>query len=226
MTIAPRLLLCLLLTCACQRGGAPRAQTSEDVPRDSSPTGGVSGSLVGSRTELSPGVAPSPAVTWQSFVQAWNSGDAQALRPFQARLGLVALDNPGAFVRLRHLSTMAEIRALEGEHDLARLKHVTLRALLQSGDAPKANCETDVRLSGTFVTQVDRVLVEKRFAALREYQLATEDELKKLEPSVQAAKSEAAFAVYDLDANVGFLFGKEEGRFVLLAIDAVIPCSA
>jgi hypothetical protein len=222
MTIAPRLgaLLCLLLTCACQKGGGPGVQTSEDVSKTPSSTGGASSSSLSSQVE------PSAESTWQSFVQAWNSGDAGALRPFQARLGLLALDNPGAFVRLRHLSTMAEIRALEGEHDLARLKHVTLRTALQSGDAPKANCETDLRLSGTFVTSVDRFLLEKRFAALQEYQLAREDEIQKLKPSVEAAKSEAQVAVYDLDANVGFLFGKEEGRLVLLAIDAVVPCSA
>jgi hypothetical protein len=205
---------------ACQRGVAPGPNTSEGSGVAVAPTGGTSAALSSSEVDAK------PEALWQAFAQAWNSGDTSELARFRAQSGLLGLDNPGAFVRVRHFSGTEALRALEGEYDLARLKGIVLRPVLASGEAPRPSCETEVRASGTFIAPPERLLLDKRVAALREYQLASKAEMEQMEPAVQAARTEAQWAIYDLDANVGFLFGKEAGRLVLLAIDAVVPCSA
>lgn len=163
---------------------------------------------------------------WNRFVSAWNGEDEAQLELLRSGDGVLALDNPGAVVRIRHFGGIGELRALEGEHDLARVKRVRLDALLSPGEPPKSKCEEDQALKGTFLAPPDRLMLDERFRALGQHELASNSEIARLQGPVEAARQAARFSVYDLSANVGFLFGEEDGRVVLLAIDAVIPCSA
>lgn len=164
-------------------------------------------------------------------MSAWNERAeheeaANALAAFRAASELVALDNPGAFVRVRAFGDAGALFALEGEYDLARVKKLRLRAELSPGDAPRPSCEDDTPKKGVFVVPVDRFQLDVRFDALKKYELASDAEVARLETPVHAARKNAQFAIYDLEQNVGFLFGFEGARPVLLALDAVIPCSA
>lgn len=223
----------------CQKSGTPhsaslepsesaetRKRPSSDAAESPSGTSGPEKSLAEGKTDEGNKAPEDKAELWRRFAEAWNAVDAGRLKTFQARGGLIALDNPGAFVRMRLLRGPEDIQRLEGDYDLARLKRVRLKADLAPGEAPKPSCEDDVRLTGTLRAPADRPLLGVRFRALGEYELASPSEIAQLEGPVKTATETARYAVYDLDANVGFLFGAEGDRMVLLALDAVIPCSA
>lgn len=213
----------------CQGSGNPPADPSKS-PADTSSSSDSAESDASKPAVEEPAPAnpadESAEQVWRRFVVAWNGPDQKQLERFHARNGLIALDNPGAFVQMRLLQSVAELQALEGHYDLARLKGVRLNAELEAGDAPARSCEEDVPNKGTYRAPVDRFLLEPRFRALSEYDIAPPAEVSRLEGPTQAASEAARYAIYDLDSNVGFLFGDEGGRIVLLAIDAVIPCSA
>jgi hypothetical protein len=173
-----------------------------------------------------PFIEATPAATWARFVEAWNARDKQALETFRSSQGLVLMDNPGAFVRLSRVGSVVEIDALEGHFDRARLKSVRLDAAVSPGDAAENNCAVDAKAEGTFQTLPARLRLKDRWAALTRYQLASDLEVEALRAPVENAEAEGRFAFYDLSDNVGFLFGDEQGHLVLLAIDAVVPCSA
>jgi len=167
-----------------------------------------------------------PELTWALFVKAWNDHDAALLNDFRSRHGLVLLDNPGAFVRLSRTVGPAEISALEGHFDRARLKSVRLESELHAGEAPESDCTSDAKGQGTYRASPARLRVKERWQALARYELASPLEIEDLRGSVENAEQNARFAVYDLANHVGFLFGQEGANLVLLAIDAVVPCSA
>lgn len=206
----------------CHGGGNPPLDPSSPSvstqPEASNPTAPTS--------EDPAAASESSEQVWLRFVAAWNGSDPAQLAQFRAQSGLIAFDNPGAFVQMRLLQSAADLQTLEGEYDLARLKNVRLSPELEPGEAPAQNCEDDVPTKGTFQAPVDRFRLDVRFRALGEYDLAPPAEISRLEGPTKAASEAARYAIYDLESNVGFLFGIEEGRVVLLAIDAVIPCSA
>lgn len=229
----PLALSALALSVACRSqpehsGKDPQSNSPVPEPKIS-----VSGDTGGSAPagQPSPSREKTPAEVWASFATAWNAfaekgGSGSALGSFRAESALVALDNPGAFVTLRTFEGIEGLFALEGDYDLARLKKVRLRPELTKGDAPLPSCEDDSPAQGVFLVPMRRFQLDLRFGALKQYELASDAEIARLRGPVEAALEKARYAVYDLEHNVGFLFGLEGEKPVLLGVDAVVPCSA
>jgi hypothetical protein len=163
---------------------------------------------------------------WRDFVSAWNSRDPKKTAPWDPSRGLILIDNPGAFTRLRPTAGIGKLAELEGEFDGARVKIVNLDATLEAAEAPSTDCGAEIPDQGNFVAAPERVKLKLRWEALSKYELASVEEIQALEGPVRHATAAAWFTVYDIRQNVGFLFGREGARTVLLAIDAVFPCSA
>lgn len=222
--------LALSVACRSQPGPSGKdAQGDTPVPEQKPSVSGETSARAPGQS--SPVSRKTPAEVWTSFASAWNAaadqgGSGSELGAFRAEDGLVALDNPCAFVRLRAFEGVEGLFALDGEYDLARLKKVRLRPELMRGDAPPPTCEGDPSVKGVFLVPVRRFELDLRFGALRQYELASEEEIARLRGVVDAARAKAHYAVYDLEQNVGFLFGFEGEKPVLLGVDAVIPCSA
>jgi hypothetical protein len=171
-------------------------------------------------------VAPAPAEQWATFVAAWNTGDPAKLVPYTPSQDLLVLDNPGAFVRLTAFSSLSAYFTQPNEHDGARVTKLHLSTALKSETAPTANCESGVALTGSYLTTPARAQLVQRVQALADYKLAPADEVARLNALVQVIEAAAVFAVYDLDQSVGFLFAHNANGMSLVAVDAVVPCSA
>lgn len=222
--------LALSVACRSQPGPSGKdAQGDTPVPEQKPSVSGETSARAPGQS--SPVSRKTPAEVWTSFASAWNAaadqgGSGSELGAFRAEDGLVALDNPGAFVRLRAFDGIEGLFALEGDYDLARLKKVRLRPELTKGDAPVPSCEDDSPAQGVFLVPMRRFQLDLRFGALKQYELASDAEIARLRGPVEAALEKARYAVYDLEHNVGFLFGLEGEKPVLLGVDAVVPCSA
>lgn len=166
------------------------------------------------------------ATMWKEFASAWNARDSVALARFNAAQGLLVLDNPGAFVRLRSFTNIAGFFAEAGPYDGNRVPQHQFSLSYSPDAAPKVSCESDVLPQGVFLAETGRAQVADRYKALTTYELADEKTIEKLRPVVDQAKQVRGFAVYDLKQSVGFLFSTHGGRPTLVAIDAVVPCSA
>ena len=173
-----------------------------------------------------PRASRTPAEEWASFVAAWNTGDAAQLARYEAAQDLLVLDNQGAFVRAQSFISLATFFAQAGEHDAARVPRLRLSSVLTSNAPPVSNCESEVTLSGTFLTGPARAQLTRRVQAVKEYQLAPAEVVERLLPLTQVIEGAAVFAVYDLGQSVGFLFAQNAEGITLVAIDAVVPCSA
>lgn len=170
--------------------------------------------------------APAEQTDWERFVEAWNSSDLSALAGFTTDDGLLVLDNPGAFVRVERFASIAALKALPGNFDRARLKEVRLKPSWSSEPLASPDCSELMTQSGVHRAAVERFRLSIRVKGLIDAEVLSKQEGALLVDQAMAIESTARFAVYDLDNNVGFLFGGEGGRLRLLAIDAVIPCSA
>lgn len=166
------------------------------------------------------------ATMWKEFASAWNARDAAALARFSADQGLVVLDNSGAFVRLRRFESIAKFFSQAGPHDGNRVPQLQFAPSPSPDAAPEVSCESDVLPKGTFFAETGRAKVAARYDALTTYQLADAKTVEDLRPVVDQAKLVRGFAVYDLSQSVGFIFSTQGGRVTLVAIDAVVPCSA
>ena len=166
------------------------------------------------------------ASMWKEFASAWNARDAAALAQFDAPEGLLVLDNPGAFVRLRSFANIAGLFAEAGPYDGNRVPQLQLPSSYSTDAAPQTTCENDDQPQGTFLAETGRAQVAVRYEALSTYELADAKTIEALRPVVDQAKLVRGFAVYDLTQSVGFIFSTQGGRATLVAIDAVVPCSA
>lgn len=166
------------------------------------------------------------ATMWKEFASAWNARDSAALARFDAGDGLLVLDNPGASVQLRGFANIASLFAQAGPYDGNRVPQLQFALSYSTDAAPQISCESDVPPQGTFLTETGRAKVADRYKALTTYELADTKSIEALRPVVDQAKLVRGFAVYDLKQSVGFIFSTHAGRPTLVAIDAVVPCSA
>ncbi len=169
----------------------------------------------------------SPAQSYLSFVQAWNEKDRQALSTFSAPSGVLLLDNPGAFRRMQTLPSVESLLDLPGEFDGARIKALSLSEKPEEKPVPEVRCEDDPSVKeGLFLAEAGGDFLLKQLEAELEYELSTKEEVDLKRPVAEAAASAIRFVVADTKHSVKFYFGTVDGAIRLLAVDAVIPCSA
>lgn len=164
---------------------------------------------------------------WSQFAEDWNSKDPQRLSRWNAAQGVFLLDNPGAFVRVVLYEGLAQLLALPGEYDGARIKSITLNETVDEGPLPSVSCEDPEGLPpGVFLGATDASFVTTYVEAMEEYQLAPKDEAARLLEVEKGYAGFKKFLVHDTRANVSFLFAIAQGETVIVAVNAVIPCSA
>lgn len=174
-----------------------------------------------------PSASLTPRQQWEQFVRDFNARKPE-LAEWVPHQGLLVLDNPGAFVRVRGFSSFDALFALPGEFDAARIKSLTLDADVTGAVLPApVDCEKDeAPQPGVFLGAGSAEYLVERVGALSEYELAPADEVSALEAPARKAADDADFIVHDVGRNVKFVFGEVAGRVKLLAIDMVVPCSA
>jgi hypothetical protein len=164
---------------------------------------------------------------WSRFVAAFLQGADGALAEWSLGPGLLLLDNPGAFTRVALLSDVPALLHMEGRYDGARVQGLPLVASVTAGSIPQASCEEpSTSRQGTFIGPTDGAFLTVYVDAMEEYELAPAAVVARLREVVAASKDVEKFLVYDTKNEVRFLFGIVDGRAKLLAVDAVIPCSA
>jgi hypothetical protein len=140
---------------------------------------------------------------------------------------VLLLDNPGAFVRVTRIESAPSLREQPGEFDGARIKKLTFSHVIDAGDVPQADCAKTPEVAfGTFLGETSGERVSKFIEALEQYDLASPEEVGQLRETWASSSGSERFVVSDTKQSVAFYFGVEGSSVVLLAVDAVVPCSA
>lgn len=222
-------LVSLLLALAGCGGTQPAPVTSDDPGAATPPTETPSGADTPDPAGTSPASlenAPREEI-WASFVADFNAHDPKRLERWNAPDGMLLLDNPGAFVRVKNLAGASALHSLEGTYDGARVKTATLPEVLDAGPIPKVQCEDSPEVkSGVFLGDDDGAYLQKFIDALEQYELAPPAEVAKIREVFAKSSGYERFMAADTKQSLKFLFGKKDGNVVLLAVDAVVPCSA
>ena len=163
------------------------------------------------------------------FMTAFNNKDVAAIDKFiDKEYGFFVIYNPGAFTVAMHLNSFGDIMSMEGEYDVANLKVTKVNCSnYREGLEPVYSCDDDGwNKTGCFYGTQKNLSVAGTYDTMLEYDLIDAFIAPRLRDL--AAKSEANYAyfVYSTDETIGFYFGEKNGKYYLIAIDRVIPCSA
>lgn len=164
---------------------------------------------------------------WQQFVTDWNSGKPEALDRWSPAQGVLLLDNPGAFVRVRLFDGARALFAQEGGYDGARVQTLKFSKDLTEGSIPRTNCEHDEPLApGTYLEDSDGARLATVIGAMGEYELAPPEEVARMKAAFEKSSGLTLLTVADTIQSVAFTFAVASQGPVLIAVDAVVPCSA
>lgn len=168
-----------------------------------------------------------PLADYKTFVRAWKAKDRQTLTRFSAKQGVFLLDNMGAFRRMRLVKSVPALLELEGEFDGARIKKLSLSESVEERPVPPSICEgTEAPALGVFLAGANGEFLKKQLENELEYEIETPAEVEKKRPSAERSAPAIQFIVADTKQSVSLYFGMVEGKFLLLAVDATVPCSA
>jgi hypothetical protein len=163
------------------------------------------------------------------FLTAFNSKDVAELNKYVDKdYGLFVVDNPGAASICYHLNSFTDIMSYENEYGVGYLKVVKINCSNpRKGLEPIYDCDKDGwNKQGCFYGTQKNINLVQLYKDLIYFDLYTEAEAN--EPMRIAAMSEKNFVyfIYNTDENIGFYFGLKDGKYYLIAIDKVEPCSA
>jgi hypothetical protein len=209
------------------------AETAPLAPSDAEPSQEGDAPPANSRTSTSPVEAISLKdraallKVWSEFAKDWNSKDPARLARWNPTEGVLLLDNPGAFIRVERKSGVPELLTLPGNYDGARIKSVLLSETVDEGPLQKSSCEEpDGLKKGVFLGVTDASFVTTAVKAMDEYDLAPQDQVTLLAKVEQTYAAFEKFVVHDTRADVSFVFALAGEKIVIIAVNAVIPCSA
>ncbi|HLT24408.1 MAG TPA: hypothetical protein VK004_04720 [Ignavibacteria bacterium] len=166
----------------------------------------------------------------EDFITAFNNKDVTGIDKYiDIEYGVFVLHNPGAYIVPVRLNSFGEIMSMEGEYDIANLKVTKVNcASPRRGLEPIYSCDAPEgwNKQGCFYGIEKTIALENLYRDLISYDLLTPEEAA--EPMRIAAQSEKnhTYFIYNTDETIGFHFGKRNGKFYIIAIDRVIPCSA
>mgnify|MGYP006872373375 CR=1 FL=1 len=163
----------------------------------------------------------------QGFITAFNNKDVVTLNQFVHREGFYVLDNPGAMIVVKKVSTFDELLSFPGEYDAARLKVIKVAEKpSRKSHLPKFDCNKDSgwEFNGAFYARssykkISTLLKNYKDSEIVEVKSSQISEAKKIEKRITNG-------FVDTKNNVVFYFGRTSGRWILYVIDAVTPCSA
>jgi hypothetical protein len=171
--------------------------------------------------ETSPGARPAAAFaeSWPELQRALEAGRGETL--VDPELGIAVLDNPGAFVTVEHFTTYA--------HAIQRPAPMKLgECSLRPGKLPEFSCETEAwSIEGCILTEPTRPELSRRYQLYVQYALEPGTRVDpKLLQRLQRVEELATVTVTDTTRPLRLHFGEVRGRWRLLALDFVEPCSA
>lgn len=165
-------------------------------------------------------VAGSFRAAWPELLARLQAGEAERL--VEPELGLVILDNPGAFITVTHHASYAAAAAT-----LPRAP-VIGRCALGLGELPRFDCEREAySVEGCILTEPSSPQLVFLHDAYVRYALGPEVSVPP-EARRQLASMEAlaTVTVTDTSRHTRWHFGDVAGRWRLLVVDRVVPCSA
>lgn len=160
------------------------------------------------------------------FIEAFNSKNIAELNSYlDYETGLYGFSNPGAFTVTQHFNSFDDIFNIEHEFDIAAIKAIKINCTPEKGEMPKYSCDDDTwSKEGCFWNSFADHKITKNYQVMIDYELIEKDKVD-LEKTADADELITRF-FYDTNETIGFYFGKKDGKWKLVAIDRVIPCSA
>ncbi len=162
------------------------------------------------------------------FIKAFNDKNTTGINEcVNSDYGFFVLDNPGAFLVAKSFLSFEEIMKLEGESDIGCLKVMKVECDYVNGKAPVYSCEEEKwNKEGCFLDNNPKLPVSEIYESMIEYQLGEDEVLKAGLELAKKSELKISCLVYSTGSNVGFYFGVVDGKWFLLCIDKITPCSA
>lgn len=150
-------------------------------------------------------------------LQAINDESADLQKFIHPEIGCFTMTNPGVFYVPTHVTQASEVL------DVLYIRPIECDNL-RFGEIPYYDCETGWDKEGCYFNTGKYALVQA-YQDMVEYKLLEELPQNDVELA-QRAEDNMQFVLYSTHNVVGLYFGKIDGQWYLLCVDAVTPCDA
>jgi len=162
------------------------------------------------------------------FIAAFNSNNTAELDKYVYKeYGFFVIHNPGAYVIANYYDSFSDIMS-KGENDVLKLKDAKFSCTdLRRGLEPTFSCDDEKwNKEGCFYGTQKNYMPSNVFRDMIEYELVSGDEIDPLLRKAESSEKNYAYFIYNTNEFIGFYFGLKNGKYYLIAIDTVVPCSA
>lgn len=162
------------------------------------------------------------------FIAAFNSKNTAALDKYiDKEYGFFVIHNPGAYVVAKYYDSFSSIMSGQ-DNDIFRLKDDKFTCTsLRRGLEPVYSCDEDKwNKEGCFYGTEKNKVASQVYRDMKKYDLVFGDEVDEYIRKAEASEKNYTYFMYNTDEFIGFYFGMKNGKYYLIAVDIVVPCSA
>lgn len=164
---------------------------------------------------------------WVSFVKAFNEKKTNEINKYiNSKYGFFVIDNPGAYTVVYRFDSFNEFAIRSGDFSIEYDKILNVDCKLTDGKRPYYDCEKGWDKEGCFLEKTPEFKLYELYESMVEYFLVDSNSVKEEMELVTDFDTMNTRLVYSTDKAVGFYFGEIDGKWYLLCIDEVTPCSA
>lgn len=166
--------------------------------------------------------------TADDFIAAFNSNNTAELDKYIDReYGFFVIHNPGAYIVANYYDSFSDIMS-KGEDDVLKLKDAKFSCPdFRRGLEPTFSCDDEKwNKEGCFYGTQKNYMPSNVFRDMTEYDLVSGNEIDPLLRKAELSEKNYAYFIYNTNDYMGFYFGLKNGKYYLITIDTVVPCSA
>lgn len=167
------------------------------------------------------------SVFFEKFIKAFNEKKTNEInKHINSKYGFFVIDNPGAYTVVYRFDSFNEFAIRSGNFSIEYDKLLNVDCKLTDGKRPYYDCEKGWDKEGCFLEKTPEFKLYELYESMVEYFLVDSISVKEEMELVTDFDTMTTRLVYSTDKIAGFYFGEIEGKWYLLCIDEVTPCSA
>lgn len=164
----------------------------------------------------------------EDFIAAFNSNNTAEMNKYiDKEYGFFVIHNPGAYVVANYYDSFSDIIS-KGDNVVLKLKEAKFNCSNpRRGLEPVFSCDDEKwNKEGCFYGTQKNYVPSNVYRDMIEYELTIGDEVHEYIRKAESSEKNYAYFIYNTDEYIGFYFGFKSGKYYLIAVDTVVPCSA